>query len=339
MSGRSRLLEVRKYFCMWMQRMSASSRVSFLCSLLALVALKAGDNTVANTIISDLLFLEASAVIGAITIYRTRLKVTILEIEREVEASKFLGPAVSKAIFENKQDILERQVRKGFVISIDVRDSTELQKKYGQQWLAFRKEYFGLVSKAVDFFGGYVQKTMGDCHVINFGVMDDVIDLSDVPGLERENAEVDEKRLQSASDAAMECIERVFTGFQKLARRHFPGEIVRIGAGIDKGEMERGIQGDRGTLELDINGDPVNCASRLQEYSKALSKSFDTNSSVVLLSPFASDYITEQSLSLYKRVSTDGKPVRNYPGIKWVLAREFKEAAAEVTSAIEKKAA
>lgn len=94
-----------------------------------------------------------------------------------------------------------------------------------------------------------------------------------------------------------------------------------MGAGLDKGWVERGIQGSAGHAELDINGDPVNCSNRLQEYSKTILEERGWQASILVVSPFASDYLTD--LASFVRIQTTEKPVRNYQLVKWVLAKAF----------------
>jgi class 3 adenylate cyclase len=91
---------------------------------------------------------------------------------------------------------------------------------------------------------------------------------------------------------------------------------------MDKGMVERGVQGNQNQLELDVNGDPVNCSNRLQEYGKQIRSRFTPRSSLLVISPFASDYLKDYDA--FTRIHTADYPVRNYHGqIKWVLVREY----------------
>lgn len=297
----------------------------FVWAPIAFVCFHGGSTVAGRVITGDNVFLGIGSFVLGIAFHQVRRKLVVYELEKQEEASRFLGPIVSKAIFEDREKLFQSLSIKGFVISIDIRDSTELQKEYGQRWLEFRKDYFARVSKAVSKYGGHIQKTVGDCHVINFGVMDEYVDLSDIPGIEADEARAEERRLQRASDSAFGCLGEIFSGFQDLAQRHFEGKNIRLGAGMDKGVVERSVQGDSDTLlELDVNGDPVNCCSRLQEYSKALHKSFSSEASLLVISPFASDYLRD--VSDFRRVSTLENPIRNYPSIRWVLVKEFRSA-------------
>jgi class 3 adenylate cyclase len=295
------------------------------------IAFHSGNTMIGKTILNDTLFLGISAFVFGTSIYKFRYMIAALEIKHEIQASKFLGPAVTRAIFEDSEGIFQEKRLRGFIVNLDIRDSTELQKTHGTNWLTFRKDYFALVSKVVSKHKGYIQKTAGDGHIINFGVMDDVVDLSGIPNIETEEARAEHARLERASNSAMACLDELFIEFFRVVAKHFGDESVRLGGGIDKGWVERGVQGDRQTsMELDVNGDSVNCSARLQEYSKAVRGQFDAESSLLVLSPFASDYIPADKLILYKRIETTRNPIRNYANIRWVLVREFKKSAVGV---------
>lgn len=304
-----------------MPAVSAIFGTIFLIPLFV-VAYLSTDRVIFNLTVSDSLLSLITGLFVCNMINKLRVKVATLELEHTAAASKFLGPVVAKAIFENQAHRLKSVRCKGFVASIDVRGSTDLQKNDRDRWLTFRKDYFALVSEIVTKNHGYIQKTVGDCHVINFGVMDYAPDLSDIPGIEAEERAADERRLQHTSDSAFRCIEEIMTRFNVLALNHYPSDGPRLGAGMDKGLVERGVQGDGNLLELDVNGDPVNCSNRLQEYGKVVMDQFAPTSSLLVISPFASDYLTD--LAGFRRVSTLQNPVRNYVNqIKWVLIREF----------------
>jgi class 3 adenylate cyclase len=286
------------------------------------VAALSKDPVILALIVNDTGLATAGAILLSYRLDSLRRQLAIVELDRESQASRFLGPVLSKAIFDDERQRLESVRCKGFIISIDIRDSTDHQQALGIQWLEFRRSYFALVSQLVSKHGGYIQKTVGDCHVINFGVMNYGVDLSDIPGVENEVGRAEERRLQRASDSAFRFLDELLSGFDSFAKSRLPDRSVRLGAGIDKGWVERGIQGDAShNLELDVNGDPVNCASRLQEYSKIVKQKMGWDSSILVASPFACDYLPD--VSVFSRVQTLENSVRNYTGIKWVLARQY----------------
>jgi class 3 adenylate cyclase len=284
-----------------------------------------GDITILKLTVNDTVFTIVSGLAGSQMIQTLRSRIAILEIEREEQAVKFLGPLVSKAIYKNQAELLTDWKGTAFVASLDIRNSTELQSKYGDQWLKFRKEYFREVSKIVSAHEGYIQKTVGDAHIIDFGILDYNPDLSDIPEIEKELATAEEKRLIRASEFAFSSLHQIFERFYEIALRHFPSEEMALGAGLDKGPVERHVQGhSEHHLELDVNGAPVNCSSRLQDYAKFLSMGKDKATSILVVSPFATDYLPADQLAEFTRRETSKAPIRNFPEIRWVLAREFR---------------
>jgi class 3 adenylate cyclase len=255
-----------------------------------------------------------------------RQQIARLELDKQEHASRFLGPHLAKAIFNNEHELLKRVRCRGFVVSIDIRDSTELQQKQRDLWLSYRAEYFKLVARLAAKHSGHIQKTVGDCHVINFGVMDYGVDLSDIPGIETDLARAEDARLQRASDSVYTFLDELFRQNELLSRRAFAGRPVWLGAGVDKGWVERAVQGDEShLLELDVNGDPVNCSNRLQEYSKVLRNENGWHGSVLVASPFACDYL--RNAGAFRRVTMAQPTVRNYAGIRWVLVKVHDESA------------
>lgn len=74
-------------------------------------------------------------------------------------------------------------------------------------------------------------------------------------------------------------------------------------------------------MELDIWGDRVNCASRLQDFSKALLDKYEKDSSLLVVSPFAGDFLEDQTE--FKTCYMKDSGVKDFPGIKWVLVKEY----------------
>ena len=223
---------------------------------LFLVSLIAKDEVISMIIINDTTLSVIVGVVMSQLINRLHTKIARMEMEKELQAKQFLGPVISKAIYEGQSSLLTKKKARAFVLSLDIRDSTELLQKHGDRWLAFRREYFNVVSGLVKKSGGYLQKTMGDGHIINFGVNEGV-DLSDIPGIEAEVAQAEEHLMHHYSRVTFNCIDEIFENFLTLTEKHFPGENIRLGGGLDKGVVERHVQGTEGTLELDFNGSPV----------------------------------------------------------------------------------
>jgi class 3 adenylate cyclase len=300
---------------------------------LLLVAYAAGDAVIFRLTLNDCIFTITSAIFISITIDRLRSRLAFLELQREEAAKMYLSPVVSKAIFEGKKELLAERKQKGFIVSMDIRSSTPLQNEYRDDWLKFRKAYFREVSIIIAKYRGYLQKTVGDRHVFSFGVVDPDIDLSDIEGIETELKFAEERRLRGVSDRAFGCLNEIFEKVVTLGPQFIPQTTIRIGAGIDKGEVVCGVQGDEDTgLEFDINGASVNLSDRLEAFGKSISHLFNQDESILIVSPFASDYLSEEALRHYHRVSLDDPRVksgiRDFPGVRWILARTWPHAKA-----------
>jgi class 3 adenylate cyclase len=279
-----------------------------------------------TSITGDLVLMLSGSIFFGNTIYKLRKSIAVRELENQEYASRFLGPAVSRAIFEENREILKTEKKIGFILMIDIRDSTKLVQESPQKWLSFQAAYFKAVAAIVKKHGGYIQKTQGDCHVINFGVVEYHPDLSDIAGLEEELARAEERRLKQVSDRVFACADEIFDVGMKLGVEIVGEKGVCFGGGVDKGLVEKRVQGDEAAfLELEVNGDAVHCAARLQDHSKKIRAELCPQDSILLVSPFASDYLTD--LSGMQRISALDNPIRNYPGIKWVLAKVYKNPA------------
>ncbi len=295
--------------------------VLFLIPLWA-VCIFSGDGVTSNLVISDSIIAAISGHLISINFHRLRSKIFSLEQEKANEAAKFLGPQISKAIFEGESEILKEKLTNCYVVSIDIRGSTQLAKKHGKAWLDFRLKYFAMVGSITSECGGYIQKTMGDSHVINWGIMDNNTYLDDIDGLENDLKAYEDKRLQRASSMVFKAIDKIADEFSKLTASSFPFEPIQLGIGVDKGLVLRAVQGSNTVKELDFNGDPVNCSSRLQEYSKVHFKTDVDALVIVVISPFACDYLSE--LAQFTRFNCETNMVRDYESIKWVLLKKYK---------------
>lgn len=287
---------------------------------LVVIAYFSKDLAIFKLILNDTSCAMLSSMYTGKMIDTLRCQVIKLKVEKESEARQFLGNYLSDAIFKNKRHLLNKIECEGFVVCMDVRNSTYLLQNFTKQWLGFQEAYFELFKQEVQRFSGYIQKTTGDCHIINFGVMDYGVSLADIPGIENELARAEERRLLRASRNVFNFLDHIIPKFELMALSHIPERNIHLGVGVDKGILERAIKGG----SLDVNGDPVNCSERLQSYSKKIRELEELNCSLVVISPFASDYL--ENCNELMRIQTNDFPIPNYPGIKWVLVKSFQYA-------------
>lgn len=291
-----------------------------VASPVLLVVAAGGDAGMFRTFVNDLLFCLASAVGVGLFLNGVYRRKADLEFRLETRAAQFLGPVLSQAVFQEKAELLKTRVQRGFILSLDVRDSTRLMQKYRDKWEDFRADYFATVVEAVENSRGYIHKTIGDGHLISFGVMEDRFGERSTASLTPEFP-AESQRLDYFFERAIECSERVFRAFREVSERHFPSETMKIGAGLDRGPLEIGLVGKEGVqMELDIGGDAINCATRLQDHSKALALEFAPDDFLLVISPFASDHISEsvRTRHVFRKIDLDALKVRNYERISWV---------------------
>src|SRR5207248_673796 len=103
-------------------------------------------------------------------------------------------------------------------ISMDLRGYTQLVRGIGTTVSAkFMDEYHKAVSTVVGSRKGYIHKTAGDGHLVSFGLMDDLPDLSDLPGIEDELNEAEKNRGRHFLAKAIETVDAVVRNLSRLA--------------------------------------------------------------------------------------------------------------------------
>ena len=289
---------------------------------LSLVTYLSGNRITFNAIVNDTIFVLATATTIGFFAARLFERLAKFEILKQLEAQKFLGKEVYSAIFQEKRENFEDETKHGYVGFIDIRESTYYTNQHPEQWEAFQKAWSKLSSEIVSKSGGNLLKTGGDSLLITFGLFEETPDLSDLPGIENELQEAEARRWRMLTDSCIQCMEQITLAAHKLGAEYFPEKPIRIGIGVDRGPIKKGLRGSDHRLELDIWGDRVNCASRLEAFCKVVGLGCDPQSSVMVLSPFATDHLRD--LVGYVRVPVAENGIKDFPGIRWVLAREFR---------------
>lgn len=264
--------------------------------------------------------------VGSSFISRLRVRSFELEMRQKREAEKFLGTTVSKAIFNNRGDLLEDRMSSGFVMSIDIRGYTNLLKQFPKQMISkFIEHYHEMVSQVTEANGGVIHKTAGDGHLICFGILDEMVDLSDIPGIEDEEKQALRKRNSHLLKKALTASEEIVVSARKMAVSYLGISSLKIGIGIDYGDVHiKVFGGEHMRKELDVFGIPVNCATRLEAHTKlldhSLGQSMEKNRCYIVLSPAAAEFLDrKQELRV---CSVGDKPVRDFPDIKELFVKE-----------------
>jgi len=161
--------------------------------------------------------------------------------ERFVPA-EFLQQLEKRSIIDVELgDSAEKQIS---VLFADIRDFTALSEAMTPaQTFAFINSYIHELEPVINAHGGFIDKYIGDAIMALFP--------------------------RSADDAVMAGIDmlKALEGFNK-GRKKANEAPIRIGIGINTGDLMLGTIGDERHMEGSVIGDTVNLASRLEELTK-----------------------------------------------------------------------
>jgi len=165
--------------------------------------------------------------------------------------TRYVTRQVVDVILQNPEKIiLDGEERNATVMFSDIRRFTSISEKMSPKELVYLlREYFTLMVGAVFRYQGTVDKFIGDCIMAIFGA----------PAPQPEHA-------QFAVQAALEMKLRLQVFNTKRAQAG--KEPIRVGVGINTGEVVVGNIGSEQRLEYTAIGDAVNLASRLEGITK-----------------------------------------------------------------------
>lgn len=168
--------------------------------------------------------------------------------KNQVESAldRYLSPGVAKKVMSNLESVKLGGMRiEGTVVFADIVGFTKISEKLNPEDLAtLLNHYFSIITHACELNFGNVDKYMGDCAMLLFGV-----------------PEPDTKhRLHGAICALV--ISEVIAHENRIrqAKGLFP---VHFRIGINTGKMLAGNMGSKSRMEYTVVGDSVNLASRL----------------------------------------------------------------------------
>jgi adenylate cyclase len=230
--------------------------------------------------------------------------VAVLEdVTREKQVMSTFTRYVAKSVAEqllNNPDLVKLGGRKGkaTVLFSDIREFTTISEGLAAEAVVdMLNEYFTLMVQEVLREEGTVDKFIGDALMALFGVP-----------LQRDD---DAKR---AVRAALRMVQALGTFNTNRARRGF--KAIRIGIGINTGQVVSGNIGSEKQMDYTVIGDDVNTASRLE----GLNKYYGTQ---ILISDSTRQEIGDNfSLRLVDRVLVVGRthptPVYEVLGVQGV---------------------
>lgn len=160
--------------------------------------------------------------------------------------SRFVSSNVAKQILENIDNVeLGGKHVMGSVLFADIVGYTDISEHLTPKETAeLLNEYFTYIGEATKIYHGTIDKFMGDCAMVVFGITED-----------------DEDHCFNAIACAV-LIQRIINTLNtsRIARGQFP---VQFRLGINTGEMLAGNMGSTERMEFTVVGDSVNLASRL----------------------------------------------------------------------------
>ncbi len=158
---------------------------------------------------------------------------------------------VNQMLSEEATDLFAGELRVVAVLFSDIRGFTAFSSKLKpDQVVNFLNKYFSVMNTIVSKHKGSVNKFLGDGLIAVFGA----------PISSLNNAE-------NAVKAALEMVEAL-QKFNEDYAKEYVGEEIKIGIGINLGEVIAGNIGSEEKMEYTIIGDAVNVASRVEGLTK-----------------------------------------------------------------------
>jgi class 3 adenylate cyclase len=185
-----------------------------------------------------------------------------------------VSPEVSAALIDavsSGQITLGGETRQVTILFSDIKGFTSLsEQRTASQVMGMLNEFFGAIYPAIDEYGGVINKFGGDSTMALFG--------APIP-------QDDHARRAVFTGLAM-CRAVAELNARRVDRGQVP---IRIGVGINTGEVVVGTLGAAERLEYTAIGDPVNVASRIEGLTRRL-EAHDVLISQATLDAIGSDH-------------------------------------------------
>lgn len=288
-----------------------------------LLYLLKNDSSILSLFLNDSLSSLAISYICATFLYSLRKKLLCYDIKFKDAIKPFLGNSLVNAISTETLDKLSKHKANGIILSMDLRGFTNFIKSYDKEITsAFMKDYHNLITDSFLKQGGHLHKSNGDGHILSFGVMD-IADLSDIASIQTEVEEADERRIATYLEKIDHAFPLFINGFHQLLNKYNLPNILKIGAGLDIGQIRLILHGDLNTkMELDIEGEVIIRSTRLEAYSKVLNKNVHDGSSFLTLTNEAFAYLQKNTYTQWITSDSDLK-IRDYPNIENVYYKAW----------------
>jgi len=166
--------------------------------------------------------------------------------------SRYVSSSVAKKIMENLEEVeLGGKHVNASVLFADIVGFTGISENLPPQEItSILNEFFSYISKISEFHGGHIDKFMGDCAMVVFGVPEDDPDHS----------------FNAIACAIM--IQKLVIKLNaiRLKNSQLP---IHFRIGVNTGDMVAGNLGSNDRMDYTVIGDPVNLASRLSSIAQS----------------------------------------------------------------------
>ncbi|MCK5162167.1 MAG: HAMP domain-containing protein [Desulfobacula sp.] len=158
---------------------------------------------------------------------------------------RYVAPEIVDMILANPSDSwMKASLKQATVLFTDIRGFTSIsENKEPESIVDILNEHFTQITDIIIRHGGHIDKFVGDAAMAVFGII-------------KENT----GHAEDALKAALEIMNLTEAG---AVKNKDTSEAVRIGIGINTGEMVAGNLGSKKKMEYTVIGDNVNIASRL----------------------------------------------------------------------------
>ncbi|MGE3388121.1 MAG: adenylate/guanylate cyclase domain-containing protein [Bdellovibrionales bacterium] len=292
----------------------------FILFPITFIAISSGQPQIYMSAVNDVMTAAFLGIGLGYMASRIYVQVEILRAHQRVKSSKFIEEPLQQAIFDDNESMIGPAECSAYIFVMDIRDSTNLTRKYNQRWAGFTSLWLAEAMDIISKHSGTFIKSTGDGMLGAFGLFEEASVLADIPGLEQADKKADEIRWINLTVDVFGCINELMNRFNQLATTHFPEEVIRMGCGLDRGKVMRGVRGGRRRQEFDVWGDKVNTAAKLEAFSKTLTQHFEQGASLLVVSPFAADFL--DALEGFKKFEIND-PVESLKGVRWVLVRSY----------------
>ncbi len=170
-----------------------------------------------------------------------------IELKEKIKDSfgRYVSPEIAEMVLSNPSGLwLKAYSIQATVLYTDIRGFTSLsENKAPEVIVAMLNDHFSRITEIIIRHGGHIDKFVGDAAMAVFGITKETTD--------------------HAGDAVRAALE-IMTAIESLARENLDARnALRIGIGINTGNMVAGNLGSKQKMEYTVIGDNVNIASRL----------------------------------------------------------------------------